>query len=101
MNTHSQTVSSHGRPVELTTFEYRVLEYLMLHVGRIVSKTELSQRLYEEEMGPESNVIDCLIARLRRKLDPEDRIKPIETVRGRGIGSRLSVRRRGMSRADR
>ena len=85
-----QTVSVNGTPVDLTTFEYRILEHLMLHAGEIVSKTELSERLYGEGIEAEYNVINVLIARLRRKLDPEERIDPIVTVRGRGYRFQLA-----------
>jgi two-component system response regulator PhoP len=70
--------------VELTTFEYRILEHLMLKAGEIISKTDLTEQLYEQDFERDSNVIEVFIGRLRRKLDPEDRIKPIETLRGRG-----------------
>ena len=89
LNLRTQGVLVNGKAVELTTFEYRVLECLMLHAGEIVSKTELIERMYEEEVQPEYNVVDVLIRRLRMKLDPADDIKPIETVRGRGYRLRL------------
>jgi two-component system response regulator PhoP len=73
-----------GEPVELTSFEYRLLEHLMLHAGEVISKTELTEKLYEQDFERDSNVIEVLIGRLRRKLDPQDEIKPIETLRGRG-----------------
>src|SRR6202022_1402955 len=73
-----------GAPVELTTFEYRILEHLMLRAGEVISKTELTERLYDEESERDSNVIEVLVGRLRRKLDPQDTVKPIETLRGRG-----------------
>jgi len=92
LRTHDVFVN--GGSIPLTTFEYRVLEYLMLHAGEIVSKTELIERMYEEETQPEYNVVDVLIRRLRVKLDPEGRIQPIETVRGRGY--RLGLRRGGV-----
>jgi two-component system response regulator PhoP len=74
----------HDVNVELTSFEYRLLEHLMLHAGEVVSKTELTEKLYEQDFERDSNVIEVLIARLRRKLDPRDELKPIETLRGRG-----------------
>jgi two-component system response regulator PhoP len=77
-------VAVRGNPVELTSFEYRLLEHLMLHAGEVISKAELTEKLYEQDFERDSNVIEVLIARLRRKLDPEDEIKPIETLRGRG-----------------
>ncbi len=80
----AQTVSVEGRPVELTAFEYRVLEYLMLHSGQVVSKTELTEHIYDQDFDRDSNVIEVFVGRLRRKLDPDNRIRPIETLRGRG-----------------
>jgi len=84
LDTRAQTVKVNGNPVELTTYEYRILEHLMLRAGEVISKTELNERLYDEDMERESNVIEVLIGRLRRKLDPDDQIRPIETLRGRG-----------------
>ena len=71
-------------PVDLTTFEYRILEHLMLRAGEVISKTELTERLYDQDYERDSNVIEVLVGRLRRKLDPQDELKPIETLRGRG-----------------
>jgi two-component system response regulator PhoP len=84
LDTRAQTVVVAGQPVELTTFEYRILEHLMLKAGEVISKTDLTEQLYEQDFERDSNVIEVFIGRLRRKLDPEDRIKPIETLRGRG-----------------
>jgi two-component system response regulator PhoP len=84
LDTRAQTVTVEGKPVELTTFEYRILEHLMLKAGDVISKTDLTEQLYEQDFERDSNVIEVFIGRLRRKLDPEDRIKPIETLRGRG-----------------
>jgi two-component system response regulator PhoP len=89
LHIQTQAVRVHGAAIELTTFEYRVLEYLMLHAGQIVSKTELRERLYEDDSERDYNVVDVIVARLRRKLDPEDTIEPIQTVRGRGYRFRL------------
>lgn len=84
LDTRAQTVTVEGAPVELTTFEYRILEHLMLKAGEVISKTDLTEHLYEQDFERDSNVIEVFIGRLRRKLDPDDRIKPIETLRGRG-----------------
>jgi two-component system response regulator PhoP len=70
--------------VLLTAFEYKLVEYLMLHAGRVVSKTELSEHVYAEEMERDSNVIEVLVGRLRKKMDPDRELDPIETLRGRG-----------------
>ncbi len=70
--------------VELTAFEYRVLEYLVINAARVVSKTELTDHLYEQDFDRDSNVIEVFIGRLRRKLDPDGDLNPIRTVRGQG-----------------
>jgi len=95
LDTHAQTVSVSGQAVYLTAFEYRILEYLMLHADRVVSKSELSEHVYEEDLDRDSNVIEVLVGRLRRKLDPETRLHPIETLRGRGYRFSLAADSRG------
>jgi two-component system response regulator PhoP len=89
LDTGTQTVAVDAHPVELTAYEYKLLEYLMLHAGEVVSKTELTEHLYEEDFDRDSNVLEVLIGRLRRKLDPDRRLEPIETLRGRGYRFRL------------
>ncbi|MEW5835843.1 MAG: DNA-binding response regulator [Lysobacterales bacterium 14-68-21] len=84
LDTTAQTVSVEGKPVDLTSYEYKVLEYLMLHAGELVSKADLTEHIYQQDFDRDSNVLEVFIGRLRRKLDPESTIKPIETVRGRG-----------------
>ena len=80
----SQSVRLHGEPVELTAFEYRLLEYLVRERARVVTKQELADYLYPHGEDRDSNVLEVLIGRLRRKLDAEGTLAPIETVRGRG-----------------
>ena len=84
LDTRAQTVSVESAAVELTTFEYRILEHLMLRAGEVISKAELTERLYDQDFERDSNVIEVRVGRLRRKSDPQDRRKPIETLRGRG-----------------
>ncbi len=84
LDTRAQTVHLSGTPLELTTFEYRILEHLMLRAGDVISKAELTERLYDQDFERDSNVIEVLIGRLRRKLDPAETLLPIETLRGRG-----------------
>ena len=84
MDTVAQQVRVSGTPIELTTFEYRVLHYLVLHAGEVVSKTELTEHLYDQDYDRDSNVIEVFVGRLRRKLDPDGSLGPIETLRGRG-----------------
>jgi two-component system response regulator PhoP len=56
----------------------------MLHAGELVSKADLTEHNYQQDFDRDSNVLEVFIGRLRRKLDPESSMKPIETVRGRG-----------------
>lgn len=84
LDSGAQKVSLHGAPLELTAFEYRLLEYLARHRDKVIPKSELADYLYPHEEDRDSNVIEVLIGRLRRKLDPDNSLKPIETLRGRG-----------------
>jgi two-component system response regulator PhoP len=84
LDTRSQVVAVNGNPLELTSFEYRLLEYLMLHAGEVLSKTQITEALYDQDFERDSNVIEVFIGRLRRKLDPSGDTQPIETLRGRG-----------------
>jgi two-component system response regulator PhoP len=84
LDTVSQQVTVDAEAVTLTAFEYRLLEYLMLHAGEVISKTTLADHLYAEDSDRDSNVLEVLVGRLRRKLDPGGVYLPIETLRGRG-----------------
>lgn len=84
LDTSSHQVSVDGRQIELTAYEYKVLEYLMMHTGKMISKTELTEHLYDQDFDRDSNVIEVFVGRLRRKLDPENSLHPIETLRGQG-----------------
>jgi two-component system response regulator PhoP len=90
LDTRTQAVRAYGNPIEVTAYEYKLLEYLMLHAGEVVSKTELTEHLYEEDDDRDSNVLEVLVGRLRRKLDPTRELNPIETLRGRGYRFRLA-----------
>jgi len=85
----TQRVWMADAPLELTAYEYRLLEQLVMARGAVLSKGELAERLYPHDEERESNVIEVLIGRLRRKLDPAGRLNPIETLRGRGY--RLAI----------
>ncbi len=89
----SQRVMLDGDEVDLTTYEYKVLEYLVMHPEEVVTKTRLSEHIYEEDADRDSNVIEVFIGRLRRKIDPDGSLKPIETLRGRGY--RLNLQPNG------
>ncbi len=84
LDTREQRVTVGGAPIELTTFEYRILEHMMLRAGDVISKAELTERLYEQDFERDSNTIEVFVGRLRRKLDPDETLHPIETLRGRG-----------------
>jgi len=84
IDTASQKVLCSDTLVELTSFEYRTIEYLIRHAGDVISKQKLNEYLYPHDEDADSNVIEVMIGRLRKKLDPENNIKPIETLRGRG-----------------
>ncbi len=89
LNTKSQEVLVGDESVELTSFEYKVVEYLMMHAGEVISKTRLTEHIYQQDYDRDSNVIEVFIGRLRKKLDPNGSYKPIETLRGRGYRFRL------------
>jgi len=84
MDVVTQSVTVQGEPVELTSFEYRLLEELVRHHGEILSKHTLADYLYPHDEDRDSNVLEVMVGRLRRKLDPDGTLNPIETMRGRG-----------------
>jgi two-component system, OmpR family, response regulator PhoP len=84
LDTAAQTAMLNDAPLDLTAFEYRLLEYLARRSGQVISKTELSDYLYPHDDDRDSNVIEVLIGRLRKKIDPDQNLTPIETLRGRG-----------------
>jgi len=91
VDTREQRVSVDGAPVELTTFEYRVLAYLAVNGGRVISKATLLDHLYDEDTDRDPNVLEVFVRRLRKKLDADGSLQPIETLRGRGY--RLGLER--------
>ncbi len=84
VDTLAQDVCVDGQLVDLTAFEYKVLEYLIFRKGEVISKTVLTEHIYAEDFDRDSNVIEVFIGRLRKKIDPTGLTKPIETLRGRG-----------------
>jgi len=84
LDTSRQELTVNGDGIELTSYEYRIIEHLMMRAGEVISKTELTDRLYDQDFERDSNVIEVFIGRLRKKMDPDNQIKPIETLRGRG-----------------
>jgi two-component system, OmpR family, response regulator len=80
LDTRSSRVVVDGSAVRLTSHEYRLLAYLMHHQGRVVSRTELVEHLYDQDFDRDSNTIEVFVGRLRKKLG----VDIIQTVRGLG-----------------
>nr|WP_269152323.1 response regulator transcription factor [Xanthobacter oligotrophicus] len=80
LDTRSGRVTVEGNAVKLTSHEYRLLSYLMHHAGRVVSRGELVEHLYDQDFDRDSNTIEVFVGRLRKKLDCD----VIQTVRGLG-----------------
>jgi len=80
----SREVRRGGRPVELTPKEYAVLEYLMRHAGRVMSRTLITEYAWDYHFDPGTNIVDVVINRLRKKLDQGQEKKLLHTVRGVG-----------------
>src|SRR5262245_51640531 len=82
-------VERSGREISLTNREYALLDYLMRHAGEVVTRTSLSEHVWEQSFDPLSNVIDVHVARLRRKIDDGFPQRLLQTVRGKGYAIRL------------
>ena len=80
LDTKSARVTVDGRQVKLTSLEFRLLSYLMHHMDRVVSRTELVEHLYDQDFDRDSNTIEVFVGRLRKKLD----VDVLKTVRGLG-----------------
>jgi two-component system OmpR family response regulator len=80
LDTKSARVTVDGKAIKLTSLEFRLLSYLMLHKGRVVSRTELVEHLYDQDFDRDSNTIEVFVGRLRRKLG----VDVLRTIRGLG-----------------
>ena len=80
LDTKSARVTVDGKAVKLTSLEFRLLSYLMLHKGRVVSRTELVEHLYDQDFDRDSNTIEVFVGRLRKKLG----VDLLRTIRGLG-----------------
>jgi two-component system OmpR family response regulator len=80
LDTRTSRVTVNGDPVRLTAQEYKLLAYLMHHKGKVVSRTELTEHIYDQDFDRDSNTIEVFITRIRKKLD----VDLIRTVRGLG-----------------
>lgn len=85
LDTRVGRATENGSPIKLTSHEYRLLAYLMHHKGRVVSRTELVEHLYDQDFDRDSNTIEVFVGRLRKKLKSDI----IQTERG--LGYRISV----------
>ncbi|MGS0675043.1 response regulator transcription factor [Shewanella sp. 125m-1] len=84
LNTSSLEIKKSGETITLSGSEYKLFEYFMLHIGEVKSKTVLTEHIYDQDFDLDSNVIEVFIRRLRKKLDPDNQIGLIETLRGQG-----------------
>ncbi|MEE9103773.1 response regulator [Pseudomonas sp. QE6] len=84
LDTHRKQALVSGESLQLTAFEYRILEYLMRHHQQVVAKERLIEQLYPDDDERDPNVIEVLVGRVRRKLEAASGFKPIDTVRGQG-----------------
>jgi two-component system OmpR family response regulator len=80
LDTKGAKVMVNGMPVKLTSLEYRLLEYLMMHMGKVVSRTELVEHLYDQDFDRDSNTVEVFVGRLRKKLG----VDVLHTIRGMG-----------------
>ncbi len=92
LDTLANQLYVNDEPVELTAYEYKVIEYLMMNPNKVVSKTEMVEHIYDQDFDLDSNVIEVFVGRLRRKMDKDNKIKPIETLRGRGYRLNVNLR---------
>ena len=80
LDSRAGRVTVDGAPIKLTSHEYRLLAYLMHHPGRVISRTEIVEHLYDQDFDRDSNTVEVFIGRLRKKLG----VEVIQTVRGLG-----------------
>jgi two-component system, OmpR family, response regulator PhoP len=84
LDTMAQSISKNGQSIELTAYEYKVIEYLFLNPKKVVSKTELTEHIYDQDFDRDSNVLEVFVGRLRKKIDADKSLKLIQTLRGQG-----------------
>ena len=84
VDTAARRVWRGGREIDVTTLEFRLLEFLVLHAGAVQSRARLSAALWDDELGPDSNVLEVLVSNLRRKIDRGASLRLLRTKRGAG-----------------
>jgi two-component system OmpR family response regulator len=80
LDTANAKVTVNGKSIKLTSLEFRLLSYLMLHMGKVVSRTELVEHLYDQDFDRDSNTVEVFVGRLRKKLG----VDVLHTIRGMG-----------------
>ena len=84
MDLLARTVTRGGKPIDLKPREFRILEYLLRHAGRVVTRTMLLENVWDYSFDPQTNIVDVLVSRLRDKIDRPFEVKLLHTVRGVG-----------------
>ncbi len=84
LDQNTREVTRDGKLIELTPKEYTVLEYLMRHSGRVMSRTLITEYAWGYHFDPGTNIVDVVINHLRKKIDAQQAVKLIHTVRGVG-----------------
>jgi two-component system copper resistance phosphate regulon response regulator CusR len=84
LDTATQSATRGGRAISLTHKEYALLQYLVRHAGRVVSRTDIAEHVWDESFDPFSNLIEVYVNRLRRKIDPDGSAGLLQTRRGAG-----------------
>jgi len=95
LDTSSHRVERGGAPIELTSKEYAILEYFMRHPNQVLTRTMISEHVWDDEFDSFSNIIDVYIRRLRRKIDDPAPVKLLHTIRGSGYRFGASDNGRG------
>lgn len=84
LNTATAEVSVNQEAISLSSHEFKIFKYMMLHIGEVISKTTLTEHIYDQDFDLDSNVIEVFVRRLRKKLDADKSLNFIETLRGQG-----------------
>jgi two-component system OmpR family response regulator len=88
MNLLTRTVTRRGKPIDLTTREFSLLEYLLRNAGRVVSRSMLLEAVWDYNFDPQTNIIDQHVSRLRQKIDKDFDPPLLQTIRGMGYSLR-------------
>ena len=91
LNLITREVTRGGRKIELTVREFSLLEYLMRSPGRVLTRTQLCEQVWDYHFDPGTNVVDVCVQRLRRKLDDDHEVKLVQTVRGVGYTLKAGI----------